>query len=152
MEELLELKALLTGGNIPGALLLVEEMTEMSKEDKFNKIFSISIILLLHLIKQQAEKRTTRSWEVSIRNSVRQIQRSNKRRKASGNYLTREELEETLIDAYKSALDGAVLEVFEGIYEPEAIAAMIDSRLILEQAMQLILEDNWSTKISSNFA
>jgi hypothetical protein len=86
MEELLELKALLTGGNISEALLLVEEMTEMSKDDKLNKIFSFSIILLLHLIKQQAEKRTTRSWEVSIRNSVRQIQRSNKRRKASGNY------------------------------------------------------------------
>jgi hypothetical protein len=116
MEELLELKALLTGGNISEALLLVEEMTEMSKDDKLNKIFSFSIILLLHLIKQQAEKRTTRSWEVSIRNSVRQIQRSNKRRKASGNYLTLEELEETLIDAYKSALDGAALEVFEGRY------------------------------------
>ena len=142
MEELLELKALLTGGNISEALLLVEEMTEMSKDDKLNKIFSFSIILLLHLIKQQAEKRTTRSWEVSIRNSVRQIQRSNKRRKASGNYLTREELEETLIDAYKSALDGAALEVFEGRYEPEEIAVMVDSHLILEQAMQLILEDN----------
>jgi hypothetical protein len=82
-------------------------MTEMSKDDKLNKIFSFSIILILHLIKQQAEKRTTRSWEVSIRNSVRQIQRSNKRRKAKGNYLTSEEVQETLIDAYQSALDGA---------------------------------------------
>jgi len=42
-------------------------MTEMSKDDKLNKIFSFSImILIIHLIKQQAEKRTTRSWEVSI--------------------------------------------------------------------------------------
>ena len=90
MEELLELKTLLIGGNISEALILVEEMTEMSKDDKLNKIFSFGIILLLHLIKQQAEKRTTRSWDVSIRNSVRQIQRSNKRRKANGNYLTPE--------------------------------------------------------------
>ena len=90
MEELLELKTLLIGGNISEALLLVEEMTEMSKDDKLNKIFSFGIILLLHLIKQQAEKRTTRSWDVSIRNSVRQIQHSNKRRKANGNYLTPE--------------------------------------------------------------
>jgi hypothetical protein len=52
MEELLELKALLLGGNISEALLLVEEMTEMSKDDKLNKIFSFGIILLLHLIKQ----------------------------------------------------------------------------------------------------
>lgn len=60
MEELLELKNLLISGNIAEALLLVEEMTEMSKDDKLNKIISFGIILLLHLIKQQAEKRTTR--------------------------------------------------------------------------------------------
>jgi hypothetical protein len=54
MEELLELKDLLLAGNVPDALLLVEEMTEMSKDDKLNKIFSFSIIVLLHLIKQQA--------------------------------------------------------------------------------------------------
>jgi len=34
MEELLELRELLVGGNISDALLLVEEMTEMSKDDK----------------------------------------------------------------------------------------------------------------------
>ncbi len=84
MEELFELKDLLLAGNINDALLLVNELTEMSKDDKLNKIFSFSIVLLLHLIKQQAEKRSTRSWEVSIRNAVRQIKRSNKRRKAGG--------------------------------------------------------------------
>lgn len=141
MEELLELKSLLIGGNISDALLLVEEMTEMSKDDKLNKIFSFSIILLLHLIKQQAEKRTTRSWEVSIRNSVRQIQRSNKRRKAKGNYLTSEEVQETLIDAYQSALDGAALETFEGRYEAEELDRMLEKNMIIDQAMQLILAE-----------
>jgi hypothetical protein len=141
MEELLELKSLLIGGNISDALLLVEEMTEMSKDDKLNKIFSFSIILLLHLIKQQAEKRTTRSWEVSIRNSVRQIQRSNKRRKAKGNYLTSEEVQETLIDAYQSALDGAALEAFEGRYEAEELDRMVEKNTIIDQAMQLILAE-----------
>jgi len=33
---------------------------------------------------QTAENRTTRSWEVSIRNAVREIQPENKRRKAGG--------------------------------------------------------------------
>ena len=46
MEELFELKDLLLAGNIDDALLLVEELTEMSKDDKLNKIFSFSIILL----------------------------------------------------------------------------------------------------------
>jgi hypothetical protein len=142
MEELLELKNLLISGNIAGALLLVEEMTEMSKDDKLNKIISFGIILLLHLIKQQAEKRTTRSWEISIRNSVRKIQRTNKRRKANGNYLTETELQETLEDAYQSALDQASLEAFEGRYEADEIATMIDRNTIINQALTLILEDS----------
>ncbi|GCA95506.1 DUF29 family protein [Microcystis aeruginosa] len=141
MEELLELKNLLLAGNIPDALLLVEEMTEMSKDDKLNKIFSFSIIVLLHLIKQQAEKRSTRSWETSISNSVRQIQRINQRRKTGGNYLTPEELKETLDDAYFSALRQAALEAFEGIYQPEEIEAMIDKNKIINQALELILID-----------
>ncbi len=141
MEELLELKNLLISGNIADALLLVEEMTEMSKDDKLNKIISFGIILLLHLIKQQAEKRTTRSWEISIRNSVRQIQRTNKRRKANGNYLTETELQETLEDAYQSALDQASLEAFEGRYEADEIATMIDRNTIINQALTLILDN-----------
>ena len=141
MEELLELKDLLLVGNVPDALLLVEEMTEMSKDDKLNKIFSFSIIVLLHLIKQQAEKRSTRSWETSISNSVRQIQRINQRRKTGGNYLTSEELKETLDDAYSSALRQAALEAFEGIYQPEEIEAMIDKNKIINQALELILID-----------
>ena len=141
MEELLELKNLLLAGNVPDALILVEEMTEMSKDDKINKIFSFSIIVLLHLIKQQAENRSTRSWETSISNSVRQIQRINQRRKTGGNYLTSEELKETLDDAYSSALRQAALEAFEGIYQPEEIEAMIDKNKILNQALELILID-----------
>jgi hypothetical protein len=141
MEELLELKNLLLAGNIPDALILVEEMTEMSKDDKLNKIFSFSIIVLLHLIKQQAEKRSTRSGETSISNSVRQIQRINKRRKTGGNYLTIEELKETLDDAYSSALRQASLEAFQGIYQPEEIEAMIDKNKIINQALELILID-----------
>ena len=125
MEELLELKTLLIEGNISDALVLVEEMTEMSKDDKINKIYSYGVILLLHLIKQQAEKRTTRSWNISIRNAVRQINRTNKRRKANGYYLTSSELKDTLLEAYDSALDGASLEAFEGRYSSEELGKMI---------------------------
>ncbi|MGI0481780.1 DUF29 family protein [Geminocystis sp. CENA526] len=141
MEELLELKTLLTQGNISSALVLVEEMTEMSKDDKLNRIYSYGIILLLHLIKQQAEKRTTRSWELSIRNAVRQINRTNKRRKANGYYLTNLELKETLEDAYESALDGASLEAFEGRYSPEELAQMIDFDRLITDALDLVTKE-----------
>jgi hypothetical protein len=138
MEELLQLKQLLHQGNIAEALLLVEELEEMSKSDKINKIFSYGIILLLDLIKQGAENRTTKSWEVSIRNSVKQIQRSNQRHKTKGNYLTDEELKETLEDAYESALNQASLEAFDGIYESEKLGSMVNQNDLIQKALDLL--------------
>lgn len=140
MEELITLKELLHQGKIPEALELVEELEEMSKSDKLNKIFSYGVIILLHLIKKIAENRTTKSWETSIRNAIKQIQRTNQRHKAKGTYLTEEELLETLQDAYDSALDRASLEAFEGIYEAEEIGRMINRDDIINMAMDLILD------------
>ena len=138
MEELLELKDLLLKGDVPGALVIVEELEEMSKQDIIDNIRSYAVILLLHLIKQQAEKRTTRSWDVSIRNSVREIQRKNKRRKAGGYYLTAEELLETLQEAYLNAIDEASLEVEEGRYQPEELEQLVHQEEIINRAWALI--------------
>lgn len=87
MEELLTLKNLLLKGDISGALTLVEELEEMSRDDKISNIISYAVILLLHLIKQQAENRTTRSWDVFIHNAASAIRKKNKRRKSGGYYL-----------------------------------------------------------------
>ena len=138
MEELLTLKDLLVKGDVQRALLIVEELTEMSRNDIIKTIRNYAVILLLHLIKQQAENRTTRSWEVSIRNSVREIQRENKRRKAGGYYLTPEELLEILLEAYLNAIDEATLEV-EGHYEPEELEKLINREEIINRALTLIL-------------
>ncbi|MBN3923347.1 DUF29 family protein [Nostoc sp. NMS4] len=139
MEELLTLKDLLVKGDVQGALLIVEELTEMSRNDIIKTIRSYAVILLLHLIKQQAENRTTRSWEVSIRNSVREIQRENKRRKAGGYYLTREELLETLTEAYLNAIDEVTLEVEEGRYEVPELEKLVNREEIINHALTLIL-------------
>jgi hypothetical protein len=138
MEELLELKALLLKGDIKGSLAIVEELEDMSKNGIISTIRSYAVILLLHLIKQQAENRTTRSWDVSIRNSVREIQRQNKRRKAAGYYLSDEELTDTLNDAYLNALDAASLEVESGRYQSEQIEAIIDKNKLISAALLLI--------------
>ena len=136
----MELKELLHRGKVAEALVLVEELEEMSKSDKLNKIFSYGIIALLHLIKKVAENRTTKSWETSIFNSIKQIQRTNKRHKAKGTYLTEEELVETLEDAYESALKSAALEAFEGIYDVEEIAKMVNRDDIMKMAIALIVD------------
>jgi hypothetical protein len=139
MEELLELKQFLVGGNIDDALLLVEEMTEMSKDDKLNRISSFAKILLLHLIKRQAEGRTTRSWDASIENAIYEIQKTNRRRKAGGNYLIEEEMREAIADAYRVALSGAAAVSFGGCYTVIQLSEMIDRTEIINSAMELIL-------------
>lgn len=49
MEELLELRQFLEQGKIHEALLLVDELEEMSLSDKINKIDSYGVILLIPL-------------------------------------------------------------------------------------------------------
>jgi hypothetical protein len=140
MDELSELRDLLQTGRIEDALLLVDELDEMSREDKINKISSYMRILLIHLIKQQAEQRSTRSWEVSIKEALRQIQRTNTRRKAGGVYLGRDELLEELEDVYDLALERAALEAFGGIYEAADIASRLSRQEVLEHALELMTE------------
>ena len=139
MEELLTLKDLLLKGNVPAALVIVEELEEMSRDDKISTIGNYAIILLLHLIKQQVENRSTASGEVSIRNSIRAIQKKNKRRKAGGYYLTPEELHIALEEAYPDAIDRATLEIEEGRYLPEELEQIVNREEILNRAMVLIL-------------
>ncbi len=138
MEELIELRSLVQRGELESALMLIDELEEMSKDDKINKIYSYVVILLLHLIKQAAENRSTSSWEVSIRNSVISIQRTNKRRKAGGNYLSDREIIEILEDAYDRAIDNARLEAFGGAYNAIALGKMVSQTEILAQAKKLL--------------
>jgi hypothetical protein len=88
MDELFDLRTAIEQKSYGDALIGGGEMEEMSREDKIEKIDCFLIILLFHLIKQDAEKRTTHSWDSSIRESVIRIQWVNKRRKSDGFYLS----------------------------------------------------------------
>jgi Domain of unknown function DUF29 len=138
MEELLELRRYLEQQRYAEALELVAEMEEMSREDKINKIYSFAEILLLHLIKQEAEKRTTRSWDLTIRNVLRQIARVNKRRKSGGTYLDEAELCEIITEVYQPALERASLETFEGRYDDQELGQKVHRAAIEEKALSLL--------------
>ena len=139
MEELLELRQSITSGDYQKALQIVDELEEMSVEDKINKIYSYMVILLLHLIKQAAERKTTRSWKNSILNSAEQINRVNKRRRSKGYYAKAEVLAEIIDDAFPRALRDAALEAFGGAYQEAEILDMIDESKIKQEAMNLLL-------------
>jgi len=141
MEELFTLKAYIEQGQYAEALQLVEEMEEMAKDDKINKIYSFTVILLLHLLKRHAERRTTRSWEYSIWNASYQIRRVNKRRKSGGFYLSDEEMREVMAEAYPDALKRAALEAFEGQYTEAQLETMIDREQLQQEALGMILSE-----------
>ena len=140
MEELSELRSHIEQGNYAEALNLIGEMEEMSKDDKINKIFSYAEILLIHLIKKDVEKRTTRSWDASIRNSVYRIKYVNRRRKVGGYYLTENELKGVIEDAWPTALLIASLEALEGRYNDIELSQKFDAKQIKKEAFQLIVE------------
>lgn len=138
MEELIELRRYIEQQRYAEALDLIAEMEEMSREDKINKIYSFAEILLLHLIKQEAEKRTTRSWDLTIRNAVRQIARVNKRRKSGGTYLEEAELRDIIADVYQPALERASLETFEGRYDDQELSQQVERGAIEQKALTMI--------------
>jgi hypothetical protein len=138
MEELNILRQFIEQGRYDEALLFIDELEEMSKEDKLNKIFSYVLVLLIHLIKKAAEQRTTRSWEVSISHAVHQIRRTNTRRKSGGVYAQREELAEILEEAFDLALKKASLEVFGGKLDDLELATKINRVGIIQEALQLM--------------
>jgi hypothetical protein len=140
MEELWELRQALEAGDLQAALAIVDEMEEMSRDDKIQKIASYMRILLVHKIKQAVEGRSTKSWDVSIRHAVRQIAAVNKRRKAGGAYLNADDLSTLLAETYDSALDWASLEAHEGIYSIAELAAMHDRETLLAETFSMIQE------------
>ncbi|NJO16486.1 MAG: DUF29 domain-containing protein [Thioploca sp.] len=139
MEKLLELRAGLEQQHYADALVLLREMEEISKDDKINQVRRFIILLLMHLIKQHSASKTTRSWNLSIYNSVKEIQWINKRYKSGGYYLTVKELQVIITETYPVAFKNAVPKAFEGIYEDEQLGQLVDRFQIEQQALKLIL-------------
>jgi hypothetical protein len=140
MEELSTLHEYLVQQRYTEALELVTEMEEMSREDKINKIGSFVRVLLVHLIKRHAERRTTRSWDTSIFNALFEMSRVNKRRKAGGFYVNSHEMHEIIEAYYPSALSYATLEAFEGRYDADELERLFDPGAVRDEAFHLISE------------
>ena len=141
MEELFELRKHIEQCHYDEALNLIGEMEEMGKDDKINKIGGFLEILLIHLIKQYAEQRSTRSWEISMKNAIENIDDVNKRRKVGGYYLNNEELMEIIDGRFQRALRRASLEAFEGRSDEIELAKKVDEKKIKKEALGLILEE-----------
>ena len=138
-EELEQLRQYLETGQLDAAFGLLDEMDEMSRDDKIHKMQSYMHILLIHLIKQAAEHRTTPSWDRTIRNALFWIPRINRRRKAGGWYIPADDLQEALADVYEHALDSAAAEVLGGPHTAASLGGLVDRENVLAQAYEMII-------------
>ncbi len=114
MEEILELKDCLLNHQYERAMTIVEELELMGRQDKINNLESFLVVLLIHLIKIQVEKRVTRSWRSSILNSLREIQKRNKLGNNS-QYIKANQWIEHFDAIYPDAIFKAADEAFGGI-------------------------------------
>jgi hypothetical protein len=136
MEELLELKDCLLNHQYERAIDIVEELEQMGRQDKINNLESFLVILLIHLIKIQVEKRVTRSWRSSILNSLREIQKRNKLGKKS-QYIKQNEWLEHIVDVYPDAIFKTADEAFGGIEIPE-LKSLVDISALQNLTLELL--------------
>ena len=136
MEEILELKKCLLNQKYDQALIIVEELEEMGRQDKINNLESFLVILLLHLIKIQVEKRVTRSWKNSMINSLIAIQKRNRLGKNS-HYIKQQEWEQHIVECKVEALYGASKEIFEGI-EYQQLEHLVDFQKLTVMCIELL--------------
>jgi hypothetical protein len=138
VDELDDLRDAIASGNYALALEIIDELDEMSRSDKINKIKSYMRVLLTHLMKQDAEQRSTRSWTDSIDEALDSIADTNKRPKSGGYYLDDDALAIALEESWRRALRKAAREAFEGKYEPDELEGMINRQVILANALERI--------------
>jgi len=138
MDELIELKARIEKQDYETAFKIIDELEEMYFEDKLNKIHSYLVILLIHLIQQEAESRTTSSWKRAISNSVSRINRVNKRRKTGGYYATQETLKELIDEAYPEAIKEAAYEAFEGKLNWQQLSDSVEENIVKVKAFEFL--------------
>ncbi len=136
MLEILEIKKHLLAGEIEEALLIVEELEEMGRQSEIRNLESFLVILLIHLIKIQVEKRLTSSWKSSIINSLLAIQKRNKLGKKA-HYIYPQDWQEYLEDNFIPAIVSASREIFGGI-DYAQLKAKCDRASLLKFANSLL--------------
>ena len=90
------------------------------------------------MIQREAEARTTSFWDRSIYNSVKYINKTNKRRRSGGYYADDKALAEIIDEAYDHALKEASYEAFEGKLSVAELKEKVDFNKIRTRAIELI--------------
>ncbi|MFB2839192.1 DUF29 family protein [Floridanema evergladense] len=137
-QELIDLRKSILEGRYVDALAIVDELEGMSKQAILRNIQSYLKIMLIHLIKNQVEKRLTNSWANSIRNSIREIKKLNLQDNKTSYYIKLDEWALTIEEEFEEAIREASLEAFKGIYNEFEFTPMVDKAQVIEIAQRLL--------------
>ncbi len=137
-QELIDLRNSILEGRYEDAFIIIDELEDMSKKSILRNIMSFLIILMIHLIKNQIEKRLTNSWIASISNSVIEIQSLNLKDNRRSYYIKQDEWNDYLEEAIERAIRPASVEVMDGKLKAAAISAQISREYIIQISHQLL--------------
>ena len=137
-QELIDLRNSILEGRYEDAFIIIDELEDMSKKSILRNIMSFLIILMIHLIKNQIEKRLTNSWIASISNSVIEIQSLNLKDNRRSYYIKQDEWNDYLEEAIERAIRPASVEVMDGKLKAAAISAQISREDIIQISHQLL--------------
>ncbi|HAZ44301.1 MAG TPA: hypothetical protein DDW76_09960 [Cyanobacteria bacterium UBA11369] len=146
-QELIDLRAYILEGRYAEALSIVDELEGMSRQAVLRNIQSYLVILMIHLIKNQIERRLTNSWANSIRASVRNIKKLNLPDNKTSYYVKLEEWDSILEDEFEEAIREASEEVMNGAYSPFQLLESVEKNVVIDRSKQLLeLTYNYSVK------
>jgi len=138
--ELLELRQSIMEARYHDALRIIDILDDMSRKSITLNIKSYLIRAFMHLIKMVVEKRLTKSWLYSIRDSLLKIQDLNVMENKKSYYLKPDDWAEYLEETYDDALYEASLEVAGGQYEAEELARLVDKEMVTAMLAQLLAD------------
>ncbi|MDD1426152.1 DUF29 domain-containing protein [Dolichospermum sp. ST_sed3] len=137
-QELIDLRNSILEQRYTDALAIVDELEGMSKQAILRNIQAFLKILLIHLVKNQIEKRLTNSWVASIRNSLIEIKKINLKENKKSYYINQDEWDSCLEDEIELAIADASLEVMNGIYNEFQLAEMVNRNEVTSIAREFL--------------
>ncbi|WP_413175463.1 DUF29 family protein [Anabaena azotica] len=137
-QELIDLRNSILAGRYEDALAIVDELEGMSKKAILRQIKSFFKVLLIHLIKNQIERRLTNSWVASIRNALVEIQDINLKENKKSYYINQNEWDTWLHDEIEAAISDASIEVANGTYTPFQLAEIVNKQQIINEAQKFL--------------
>ena len=137
-QELIDLRNSIVEQRYTDALAIVDELEGMSKQAILRNIQAFLRILLIHLVKNQIEKRLTNSWVASIRNSLIEIKKINLKENKRSYYINQDEWDSWLEDEIELAIADSSLEVMNGKFKRQQISQMLNKPQLILTATELI--------------